>query len=33
VDALLAGDMAQVLAVLQEGIQTAEHEAFVQRLA
>ena len=32
VDALLAGDAAQVLAVLQEGIGTPEHVAFVDRL-
>lgn len=32
VESLLAGDMAEVLAVLQQGIQTEEHTAFVQRL-
>ena len=32
VDALLAGDAAQVLAVLQEGLRTSEHAGFVQRL-
>ena len=32
VDALLVGDVAQVLAVLQEGIGTAEHVEFVERL-
>lgn len=31
-DSLLAGDMAQVLNVLQQGLQTKEHAAFVQRL-
>jgi Uma2 family endonuclease len=30
---LLAGDMQQVLAVLQTGLQSLEHEAFVQKLA
>ncbi|MBL8796034.1 MAG: Uma2 family endonuclease [Planctomycetia bacterium] len=30
--ALLAGDMAQVLATLQQGIASPEHAAFVQRL-
>jgi Uma2 family endonuclease len=30
---LLAGDMQQVLAVLQTGLQSPEHEAFVQKLA
>ncbi|HCF26561.1 MAG TPA: hypothetical protein DEV81_04980 [Cyanobacteria bacterium UBA11049] len=30
--ALQAGDLAQVLAVLQQGLQTAEHQAFVKRL-
>jgi Uma2 family endonuclease len=33
VEALLAGDMAQVLAVLQAGLASAEHTTFVQRLA
>ena len=32
VDALLVGDVARVLAVLQEGIGTAEHAEFVKRL-
>ncbi|MDD9981126.1 MAG: Uma2 family endonuclease [Gammaproteobacteria bacterium] len=32
VDALLVGDVARVLAVLQEGIGTAEHVEFVERL-
>jgi Uma2 family endonuclease len=32
VDSLLAGDLAQVLAVLQQGIQTNEHTIFGQRL-
>lgn len=32
VDALLAGDVARVLAVLQEGIGTSEHGRFVERL-
>ena len=32
VDALLAGDVAQVLAVLQEGIGMPEHVTFVERL-
>ena len=31
--ALLAGDLARVLAVLQQGIGTAEHQAFVEELA
>jgi Uma2 family endonuclease len=31
--ALLAGDMAQVLSVLQQGLATSEHQAFVQQLA
>lgn len=31
--ALLAGDLARVLAVLQQGIGTAEHQAFVAELA
>jgi Putative restriction endonuclease len=31
--ALLAGDLARVLAVLQQGIQSPEHAAFVQQLA
>jgi hypothetical protein len=32
VDALLAGDMVKVAAVLQQGLQTEEHAAFVRRL-
>ncbi|MEQ9354178.1 Uma2 family endonuclease [Coleofasciculus chthonoplastes] len=32
VNALREGNLAEVLAVLQQGIQTAEHQAFVQRL-
>jgi Uma2 family endonuclease len=32
-NALLAGNMQQVLAVLQAGINSAEHQAFVQQLA
>lgn len=32
VNALREGDMARVLAVLQQGLQTAEHQAFVERL-
>lgn len=32
VESFLASDMAEVLAVLQQGIQTQEHAAFVQRL-
>jgi Uma2 family endonuclease len=32
-DALLVGDMVQVLAVLQQGIDSAEHQAFVQWLS
>ena len=32
VDASLVGDVAQVLAVLQEGIGTAKHVEFVKRL-
>jgi Uma2 family endonuclease len=31
--ALLAGDLARVLAVVQTGIQTPEHQAFVEQLA
>jgi hypothetical protein len=31
-DALIRGDVAQVLAVLQQGLATAEHAAFVSRL-
>ncbi|MCS6815546.1 MAG: Uma2 family endonuclease [Cyanobacteria bacterium] len=31
--ALLAGDMTQVLATLQQGLQSPDHTAFVQRLA
>jgi Uma2 family endonuclease len=30
---LLAGNMQHVLAVLQEGVQSAEHGAFIQKLA
>lgn len=30
--ALLVGDLARVLAVLQQGIATAEHQAFVDEL-
>lgn len=30
--ALLKGDLAQILAVLQQGLQTPEHQAFVERL-
>lgn len=30
VEALLAGDLAEVLAVLQQGLQTPEHAAFVR---
>ena len=33
VAALLEGDLAKVLAELQEGLETAEHAAFVERLA
>ncbi|MBS3966846.1 MAG: Uma2 family endonuclease [Truepera sp.] len=33
VAALLAGNVAQVLAVLQQGLDSAEHKAFVDRLA
>ncbi|HAJ63334.1 MAG TPA: hypothetical protein DCP31_32315 [Cyanobacteria bacterium UBA8543] len=32
VNALREGNLAQVLAVLQQGLQTAEHQAFVERL-
>jgi Uma2 family endonuclease len=32
VNALREGDLAEVLAVLQQGLQTAEHQAFVQHL-
>jgi Uma2 family endonuclease len=31
--ALLSGDLARVLAVLQQGLQTPEHQQFVERLA
>jgi len=31
--AMLSGDMAQVLAVLQTGLQSPEHQAFVAQLA
>jgi Uma2 family endonuclease len=33
VSELLAGNMQHVLAVLQEGVQSAEHGAFIQKLA
>lgn len=33
VPALLAGNLAQVLATLQQGVESAEHAAFVARLA
>jgi len=33
VESLLAGDIARVLAILQQGIQTQEHTAFIQRLS
>jgi Uma2 family endonuclease len=33
VEALLAGDMVQVLAVQQQGLASPEHKAFVQRLS
>jgi hypothetical protein len=33
VEAMVAGDMARVLAVLQAGLATAEQTAFVERLA
>lgn len=32
VNALLLGDLAEVLAVLQQGLQTEEHQVFVERL-
>ncbi len=32
VDALREGDMAEVLAVVQQGLQTAEHQEFVEKL-
>ena len=32
VESLLTGDMAEVLAVLQQSIQTQEHATFIQRL-
>lgn len=32
VPALMAGDMAKVIGVVQQGLATAQHEAFVQRL-
>jgi Uma2 family endonuclease len=32
-DGLLAGDMVSVLAVLQQGLNSSEHEGFVKRLA
>ncbi len=32
VNALREGDLAQVLAVLQQGIQTVDHQTFVERL-
>lgn len=31
--ALLSGDLAQVLAVLQQGLSTSEHQSFVQKLS
>jgi Uma2 family endonuclease len=31
--ALLSGDLAQVLAILQQGLSTAEHQQFMQKLA
>ncbi len=33
VSALLDGNLAEVLAVLQKGLETAEHQAFVERLS
>jgi hypothetical protein len=33
VPALLEGNLAQVLAVLQEGLATSEHAAFMERLS
>ncbi len=33
VPALLAGDLAQVLSAVQQGVQTPEHQAFVQQLS
>jgi DNA polymerase III delta subunit len=33
VEALLAGDMARVLMVLQEGLTSGEHPIFVQQLS
>lgn len=32
VEALLAGDLVQVLAVLQQGLASPEHETFVEQL-
>jgi hypothetical protein len=32
-DALLAGDLAQVLAILQQGIATSEHQTFIEQLS
>ena len=32
-DALLAGDLAKVLAVLQLGLATPEHQSFVEKLS
>jgi Uma2 family endonuclease len=32
VEALLAGDMVRVLEVVQQGIRSSEHQAFIQRL-
>jgi hypothetical protein len=31
--ALIAGDLARVLAVVQQGIATAEHQAFIEQLS
>lgn len=33
VSALVKGNLAQVLAVLQKGLETAEYKVFVERLA
>ncbi|MEB3885628.1 Uma2 family endonuclease [Lyngbya sp. CCY1209] len=32
-DALLAGDLARVLAILQQGIATSEHQTFIEQLS
>ncbi len=32
VNDLLAGNLAQVLAMVQNGVQTAEHNAFIQKV-